>query len=259
MIATLEQATIARLICPCCSKVMKSTAGLHHHARAKHASYYAEHFVDCSPLIAATRARYTKAQKCAVVDKYTAFQLDPTCKHPYMAATKWAFGKGWRNRTGHLDKWLRACGSVRLRVLKGRIAAKGRRQGETRPADHPDCEDELYIRFLFRRTALGYPANHYWLISEFDNILNEEKPPGYKGKKYTTGPSVVSNLDPTQYTVTRSTLAAGWSVGFCVRFGITSQARNNIKVRKHPTLQALGTKHTHCCTCICRPMTRWTE
>jgi hypothetical protein len=145
MIATLEQATIARLICPCCSKVMKSTAGLHHHARAKHASYYAEHFVDCSPLIAATRARYTKAQKCAVVDKYTAFQLDPTCKNPYVAATKWAFGKGWRNRTGHLAKWLAACGSVRLRVLKGTIAAKGRRQGETRPADHPDFEDELYI------------------------------------------------------------------------------------------------------------------
>jgi hypothetical protein len=82
-----------------------------------------------------------------------------------------------------------------------------RRGGATRKPDFPDCEDELYVRFLFRRLALGYPCNHFWLISEFKKILVEASPPEYKGKKY----------------------SKGWVVRFCVRYRITTQAKNNIK------------------------------
>ena len=100
MSATLARAAAARLICPCCSKVMRSTAGLDSHVRAKHAGYHGDYFGDASPLIAQTRARYTHAQKCAVVDKFTTLSMDPACKTPYITATKWAFGKVWNDRTG---------------------------------------------------------------------------------------------------------------------------------------------------------------
>jgi hypothetical protein len=71
----------------------------------------------------------------------------------------------------------------------------------------PDCEDELYIRFLFRRTALGYPCNHFWLITEMKKILSETSPVTWDGVG----------------------LKQRWAVNFCRRFSITTQAKNNIK------------------------------
>jgi hypothetical protein len=123
--------------------------------RTQHPSAYVLVYGDESPIIAHTRTRYTHLQKGRVVEKYYELLRDPKCKRPYIEATKWAFGSTWTKKKGHLNKWLTACGSVRKRVQSGRKARKGRRSGATKPSDHPDCEDELYIRFLFRRTALG--------------------------------------------------------------------------------------------------------
>ena len=91
-------------------------------------------------------------------------------------------------------------GSKQVGVVK-------QRNGMVRPSAHPDCEDELYIRFIFRRTALGYPCNHFWLISEFKKVLTETKPAIWDGKAMTKK----------------------WAVNFCHRFNITTQSKNNIK------------------------------
>ena len=63
------------------------------------------------------------------------------------------------------------------KVRRGIKEASKRRNGGVRAPDHPACEDELYISFKYRRTTLGYPCSHYWLIAEFERILDEAYPP----------------------------------------------------------------------------------
>jgi hypothetical protein len=151
--------------------------------------------------------RFTNEQKSDAMDKHFEFLLDPTCPDPYTCTTKWVFGSIWEKRKGHLNKWLNSCGVIRAAIKNGGGGEKARRNGAVRQAAHPNCEDELYVRFIFRRTALGYPCNHFWLISEFTKILDETKPDNYNGEP----------------------MSRKWATNFCCRFGITTQSKNNIK------------------------------
>ena len=136
--------------------------------------------------------------------------MDSQCAFPYTEATKWAFGASANQRKGYITKWLKGCGEVRERIKSnGQAGRRARQNGKRKQVQFPSCEDELYVRFLFRRTALGYPVNHYWLMSEFQKILEEVNPPGYKGQKF----------------------KVGWAIGFCKRYSITTQAKNNIKAQ----------------------------
>ena len=173
---------------------------------ARHPEYDTQDVRPTFPLRAHKRCRYTNGQKAASLDYYFDLLKDPTCRNPYIVATKWIFGAIWLKRKGHLSKWLRACGTVRDAIQHGG-GEKARRNGAVKPSKFPDCEDELYIRFIFRRTALGYPCNHFWLITEFKKVLTETAPDNWDGHAMTTS----------------------WAVKFCVRFNITTQARNNIK------------------------------
>ena len=201
----LAKAASQRVVCPCCEQRFGKTNGLALHIKAKHPEYHAAAYDDASPLRANTRARYTNMQKSRIIDRYYLNLLDPTCRAPYLTTTKWAFGVGWENKRGYLNKWMHKCGEIRQQVAAGR--GDKHRSGKVPKQDYPDCEDELYVRFLFRRTALGFPCNHYWLRSEFKAILDEAADEGCDGKHYSTG----------------------WAVRFCVRFSITTQAKNNIK------------------------------
>jgi hypothetical protein len=204
----LANAAAQRLVCPCCFKVFAYTNGLALHIKAKHPITHADLYDDVTPIKANQRTSYTNYQKSRAIDKYYTLALDPKCLTPYTATVKWAFGACWRKKKGYLRRWLDACGRIRTTVKNGKGGKSARRNGVTRKPDYPDCEDELYIRFLFRRTALGYPCNHYWLQSEFKKILDEVKPPGWNiTKKY----------------------SYGWAVRFCIRYSITTQAKNNIK------------------------------
>lgn len=198
------------LMCPCCRRMFIKSSGLATHIKSAHVDFYANHFADDSPIRANQRSSFTNDQKARVLDRYVELLNDPVCRFPYKECTKWAFGAVWEKRKGYLNRWLRACGEVRQRVLgKGLAGKKARRNGQRRKVQFPSCEDELYIRFLFRRTALGYPVNHYWLMTEFRKILDEAGPSGYNGQKFTVG----------------------WTVQFCRRYSITTQAKNNIKAQ----------------------------
>ena len=156
------------------------------------------------------------------MDKYFDNLLDPKCQTPYIATTKWVFGAVWRQRKGYLRKWLNACGSIRSAIKDG--GKKARRNGAVRPSAYPDCEDELYIRFIFRRTALGYPCNHFWLITEFKKVMTEADPPTWNG----------------------AYMSKKWAVNFCVRFNISTQAKNNIKETDQvDRLQAIRAFHQY--------------
>ena len=204
----MANAAASRLICPCCQKVFGKTSGLATHVKMKHAEYNAARCDAAPPVQAHTRNGWKNFQKAILLDKYYDLLLDPMCTRPYIEATQWFFGTAWKSRRGYLNKWLKACGKIRESVKSGRAGQQAQRNGKVRTPDHPSCEDELYIRFLYRRTALGYPCNHYWLMTEFEKILKEVEPEGYdKNRKYMTG----------------------WAVGFCIRFRITTQAKSNIK------------------------------
>ena len=131
--------------------------------------------------------------------------LDPNCRSPYIETVKRFFGAVWQQRKGHLSKWLRGNDRIRAAIKDGR--SQSRKSGSVKPSAYPDCEDELYTRFIFRRTALGYPCNHYWLITEFSKVLTEKQPSGWGGHD----------------------MSKKWAVNFCIRFSITTQAKNNIK------------------------------
>jgi hypothetical protein len=177
------------------------------HIKAKHPVRYDVLYNVAVPTRANKRVRYTNAQKSHILDKHWEHLLDPTCLTPTNATAKWAFGCNWFKRKGYISRWLHACGQIRSQVKNGINGGQARRNGRTRKPDYPDCEDELYVRFLFRRTARGFPCNHYWLQKEFENILDEVTPTGYTGRRY----------------------SKGWAVRFCVRYSITTQAKNNIK------------------------------
>jgi len=183
------------------------------------------HNADAQPVLPANvRARLPYAVKSRVVEKYYQLVADSTVRHPYLATIKWAFGAGWRQRKSYLNKFLKAIGKVYHLILSSRKAGAARRMGRVRPPDWFDEEGELYLRLLHRRTVRGFPCNHFWLISEFQRILDETQPDRPKKKKYTTG----------------------WAVGFCKRHRISTQARNNTKeVDQAGRVDAIKTFHRY--------------
>lgn len=72
---------------------------------------------------------------------------------------------------------------------------------------YPLEEEELYMRFAFRRKRLGLVVDGYWLKSEMLDILAEWKSPGYWTFK----------------------LSNGWLYGFLLRFNISYQVKNDKK------------------------------
>ena len=195
MSEALEAAASARRTCSLCGKKAVSNSGLLNHMRNMHKDAFQEGRAAATPLRARTRQRQTWEQKAEILDRYLEYLFDPKCLAPLTETAKWAFGAAWQRKKGFICKWLKQIGRVREAVQNAQRGS--RRGGATRKPDFPDCEDELYVRFLFRRLALGYPCNHFWLISEFKKILVEASPPEYKGKKY----------------------SKGWVVRFCMRYG----------------------------------------
>jgi hypothetical protein len=155
------------------------------------------------------RTSYKAWQKSKVLDVYYDFEENPLVRCPFTETCKWAFGAIWKQRKGYLSKWL-----ARVEVIRDMTSAKGRNaalsrdpSGKLRHAKYGDQEDELYVRFLNRRTALGYPVNAWWLRMEMDRILREAPPSNFDYKLVSTG----------------------WAVNFCRRYKITTQAKNNVK------------------------------
>ena len=110
------------------------------------------------------RTSYAHWQKAKVLDVYYNFESNPAVQFPFTETCKWAFGAIWEQRKGYLTKWLAKADRIRvLTSAGGRVAALARDPiAGSRSALYPDCacEDELYVRFLARRTVLGYPVNH---------------------------------------------------------------------------------------------------
>jgi hypothetical protein len=154
-------------------------------------------------------------QKHLVIEKFSDLEVDPEVRFPHKETCIWAFGAKWKVSKHLLSKWLKKSGTVRAHVMlpgkKGKKSSKAYR-GDHHMGKYPDWEDELYIRFIMRRTVLGYPCNVYWCRMEFARVLEETPPPGY-----VPGPNAIFKC------------SHGWAVGFCVRYKITTQAKNNIK------------------------------
>lgn len=68
-------------------------------------------------------------------------------------------------------------------------------------------EEDLYLRFLYRRQVLKLPVSQNWLIREFKKIMKRDKPKDWGKYRY-------SNR---------------WVSQFCIRFYICSRAMTNKK------------------------------
>ena len=193
-----------RRTCPVCQFVAANPGAAQAHIKHAHPAYNEIARTDDVHLVAQKRASFTNRQKWQACLKYAEFEQDPTyaCPSPYIATCKWSFGQFWKKRKGYLSKWLNRVDAMRQKL-------RGRHSGYTRPPAYPDCEDELYIRFLFRRSALGYPTNHFWLMDEFARILEEVKPRGWQDFK----------------------CSYGWAVRFCTRYSLSTQAKTNSKAQ----------------------------
>jgi hypothetical protein len=159
---------------------------------------------------AGVRTSFSMWQKAKVIEKYYELESNPLVRCPHTETAKWAFGKSWHARKSYLTKWLKKTETIRdLTSRSGRAAALKRDPTALdRNVKYADQEDELYIRFLHRRTVLGYPCNAYWLCMEMGRILQEAPPADFDSNK---------------------TVSIGWAVRFCHRFRITTQAKNNCK------------------------------
>jgi hypothetical protein len=51
----------------------------------------------------------------------------------------------------------------------------------------PEANDELYLRFLYRRDYHGFEAGDSWLQDEMENVLEDLKPPGWEDAKCSPG------------------------------------------------------------------------
>jgi hypothetical protein len=130
--------------------------------------------------------------------------------HPYPAkqASIEFFGEAnYRKRKSYLSSWLSDVDKFYRAVKVGK--RRRRLPGGGRKVQFPAEENELYVRLLVRRQAHGFPCDHFWLQSEFKRILEESKPRGWRRCKYSWG----------------------WAIGFCVRYRLSVQAKNNIKAK----------------------------
>lgn len=131
---------------------------------------------------------YTEARSRCQTKKEVAFELGV---HPSM-----------------LGRWLQNAS-----VFQELVKEKGNlRRFSHSKAKFPAQEDELYMRFVFRKKRLGLPIDSYWLRSEMLDILNEEQPRGYWSSK----------------------LSKGWLYGFLLRYDISHQCKNDKKSMSIP-------------------------
>jgi hypothetical protein len=73
--------------------------------------------------------------------------------------------------------------------------------------EFPECEDELYVRFILRRENIGLKTEGSWLQQEMRVVLEEVAPKGWEDHRCSNG----------------------WLSGFNTRYAITDQARTNKK------------------------------
>jgi hypothetical protein len=185
----------------------------------------------CSPLVASLRARYTVAQKAIVLTRYYELGEEEGCPTPHKSTCQFAFGKHWEDKKGYLTKWLNKAAWVSTLVsLSGTKGKSTRRMAKQVPAEYPDAEDELYRRFLARRIVHGYPVNHYWLRAEFLSILAEIVMPDLEEGEV---PQARRVKVPADFKASN-----GWSVKWCVRYCVTTQAKNNNKAHDQKDREA---------------------
>jgi hypothetical protein len=194
---------VARVTCPECAKSCVNAGAVAAHVLHAHPGYVWD--MGSIPPITKTRSPYTTRQKANAIEHFNKLER---AGHPTPAKQTvidlWG-AKNYLQRKGQFSNWQKKIQSFHKQAL---ATPGGRyRVGAVRKADYPDEEDELYVRLLVRRVVHGFPCNHYWLQSEFKLVLMESMPAGYLTVEYSWG----------------------WSVRFCHRYRLSTQAKNNIK------------------------------
>lgn len=198
--------------CSVCGKKCGNAGGVAKHMTAHHPVQLEE--LEALRNVTGTPAKKVRVyatleQKARLIERYLELEGNG-CLHPKKTAVTEFFGSAnYQKRKSYLNKWLKDADRFRSDVLVGR-AKTMRKMGGVRGADHPDAEDELYIRFLIRRNEYGYATNHYWLRSEFKKILQTEL--AYSAQS------------------TETKAGYGWAVRWCIRYRVTTQTKNNDKV-----------------------------
>lgn len=107
-----------------------------------------------------------------------------------------------------LSKW-RKSASMWYEEEKLLDEIKNTKRIRVQTARFPLCEDELFMRFTFRRKVHGLPVDGYWIKSEFQLILSEMQPPNWKEG------DMRSN---------------GWLYGWVNRYNLSSQLKTDKKM-----------------------------
>lgn len=117
-----------------------------------------------------------------------------------------------RHRTGRpestLRDWIENRGEIFY--MAGKSEYSNLRKKRHVPAQYPEAEFQLYVRFIWRRTYQKRRVGYRWLRTNMRQILRE------------------SGIDPL---ATKFRASNSWCVGFCKRFEITKQCRTNKKTR----------------------------
>jgi hypothetical protein len=108
---------------------------------------------------------------------------------------------------GTFDPWLADRDYLFRVYLTYPFLRKSKRISVSSKGKYHEEEQELYLKFCYRRAVLKLPVSQEWLIGQFRKILTQKKPDGW---------------DTYQYS-------DGWVCGFCVRFAICSRAMTNKK------------------------------
>jgi hypothetical protein len=100
-----------------------------------------------------------------------------------------------------ISKWA----ADRIQIFENALLNPAGRKNKSVPARWLGAETHLYLRFLYRRTVKGLKVTRKWLKKEMLGLLADVS--GIHKKK----------------------MSDGWASGFCRRYQITKQARNNKK------------------------------
>jgi hypothetical protein len=215
---SLAERKRGRATCPVdgCHLFCGNAGGLTKHLRGRHPKWQRPQ-ANFGPRVKKARQPYSHEQKSRALTRYYILEEDASCPWPHKQAVEEFFGaQNYMRRKGYLTRWLDAAEQMRLNINDIRSGKNNKRykNGSGRRPDFPDCEDELYIRVIGRRVHHGFPVNHFWLQLEFEKILTEVRPSHpKKGDDYWE----------------KFKCSWGWTVGFCVRYSLTTQAKNNIK------------------------------
>ena len=198
--------------CPICLRCCGNEGGLIKHMKFRHndAVQKVQNELVGTP-VKKVRVHATLEQKARLIERFFELEVNGTMFPKKSAVIEFFGDRNYNTRKSYLNKWLKHADIFRKDVIRGKVKTM-RRVGPSRGVNHPDAEDELYIRFLVRRNEYGYSTNHYWLRSEFRKILQTEL--GYSTQS------------------TESKVSYVWAVvlRWCVRYNVTTQSKNNDKV-----------------------------